>query len=223
MNLLASQTLRSSQRPQPTTLTVAWGIGQALVPLLRLKMDTRPPDHAPQRIVVLQIKNRTTVMIGIGCIDDKLSEPLIRKQTPSLTEQFNHSVYSFRVAWIHNVDWRLTTQRRRPRGAPIATATRRRRCSAGLGYKRRACQKVTLYSPRNMSLLNRSPKPNPTHNPEAISPATSEPWSVSTRGLRMTFKNGKRPNMNMNKPTMILARRLVVCALIAESPKKEFE
>ena len=78
---------------------------------------------------------------------------------------------------------------------------------------------VTPYSPRNRILLNSNPKPNPKHNPEAISPTTSDPWSVLTRVLVMAFKSGKSPNMHMNRPTMILARRLVVCALIRDWSK----
>src|SRR5438128_4055811 len=76
-------------------------------------------------LVVFQVKNRPAVMISVCGIDHKLSEPLVRIQSPSLSQQLNHSVYSFRVAWNHNVSWRLTTRITDP--APVVSDIEPRR------------------------------------------------------------------------------------------------
>jgi hypothetical protein len=58
--------------------------------------------------------------------------------------------------------------------------------------------------PRNISLASSTAKPNPKHNPEAISPMTSDPWREATRGLPIFEMNAPVPHISMNKPTKIL-------------------
>jgi hypothetical protein len=64
------------------------------------------------------------------------------------------------------------------------------------------------YSPRKISLTSSSANPNPKHNPEAISPNTSEPWRVCTRELPIMEMNALDPKISMNNPAIILGLRI---------------